>query len=198
MRVSKQAMVEVVAIANIIQVTTLIVSVASMGTFIWQMGRWLNRRADSKAEQLKEQFEQRAVEDKQGREHIANVIRIEADQRDAKLREFSKDIADRMRDAAIKDNTEVLVKLGTLEDRVNLKIERVDNKVMDMLTSLSKRSDLVNGNIANIRADIADLQEDVADTMIKDETPANAKARVRAMRIKRRRIEADRVSQAEG
>jgi len=191
------SMVEVIAVANIIQISTLIISVASIGTFVWKMGLWVNKRTDSKAEQLKQQFEQRAIEDKQGRERIAEVIRIEADQRDAKLREFSKEVADRARDAAIKDNTEVLVKLGTLEDRVNLKIERVDNKVMDMLTSLSKRSDLVNGNIANIRADIADLQEDVAETMIHDETPANAKARIRSMRIKRRRIEADRVAQAE-
>jgi len=190
-------MVEVSYVTNLVNITTLVVSVASIGTFIWQMGRWLNRRADAKAEQLKAQFDQRAIEDKQGRERIAEVIRIEADERDTKLREFSKDVADRARDAAIKDNTELLVKLGTLEDRVNLRIERIDNKVMDMLTSLSKRSDLVNGNIANIRADIADLQEDVAETMIHNETPANAKARVRAMRIKRRRIEADRVAQAE-
>ena len=191
-------MVEVSYVTNLVNITTLLVSAASMGAFIWQMGRWLNRRADTKAEQIKEQLAERAREDKEGRDHITQVIRSEADQRDVKLREFSKDMSDHMRDLAIKDNTDLLIKLGTLEDRVNLRIEKVDNKVMDMLTSLSKRSDLVNGNIANIRADIADLQEDFADAMVKDETPANTKARVRAMRIKRRRIEADRVAQAEG
>jgi len=191
-------MVEVSYVTNLVNITTLLVSAASMGAFIWQMGRWLNRRADTKAEQIKEQLAERAREDKEGRDHITQVIRSEADQRDVKLREFSKDMSDHMRDLAIKDNTDLLIKLGTLEDRVNLRIEKVDNKVMDMLTSLSKRSDLVNGNIANIRADIADLQEDFADAVVKDETPANTKARVRAMRIKRRRIEADRVAQAEG
>src|ERR1051325_3342822 len=191
-------MVEVSYVTNLVNITTLLVSAASMGAFIWQMGRWLNRRADTKAEQIKEQLAERAREDKEGRDHITQVIRSEADQRDVKLREFSKDMSDHMRDLAIKDNTDLLIKLGTLEDRVNLRIEKVDNKVMDMLTSLSKRSDLVNGNIANIRADIADLQEDFADAMVKDETPANTKARIRAMRIKSRKKEADRVAQAEG
>jgi len=190
-------MVEVSYIANLVNITTLVVSVASMGTLIWQMGRWVNKRADIKADQVRQQLEEKAVEDKKGRELIADVIRTEADARDTKIRAFSKDLVDQVKDSSGKENTELLVKLGSLEDRVNARIERVDNKVMDMLTSLSKRSDLVNGNIANIRADIADLQEDFADAMIQDETPSNTKARIRAMRIKRRRIEADRVAQAE-
>jgi hypothetical protein len=192
------SMVEVIAVANIIQVSTLIISVASIGTFVWKMGLWVNKRADIKADQVRQHLDQTAIEDRKGREQIAAVIRTEAEERDTKLRAFSKDLVGQVKDSAEKDNTELLIKLGTLEDRVNTRIEKVDNKVMDMLTSLSKRSDLVNGNIANIRADIADLQEDFAEALYQDETPANTKARTRAMRIKRRRIEADRVAQAEG
>ena len=66
-----------------------------------------------------------------------------------------------------------------------------------MIQGLSKRSDLVNGNIANIRADIADLAEDMADINTENEPPQAAKSRIKAQRLKRRRIEADRVAQAE-
>ncbi len=183
-----------VASYNII---SIIFTVGATAGLVWQMGKWINRRADSKASVLRQRVDDKALEDKTDREGIARTIRAEAEERDKRLREFSTGLVDGMRAAASKDNTDLVLKLGLLEERVNGRIEKVDVKLMEMLTGLTKRSDLVNGNIANIRADIADLQEDIAETSIRDETPANAKARLRAMRIKRRRIEADRVSQAE-
>ena len=183
-----------VASYNII---SIIFTVAATAGLVWQMGRWINRRADSKASVLKQHVDEKAQADKNDREGIAHTIRAEAEERDKKLREFSTGLINDMREAAAKDNTDLIIKVGLLEDRLNGRIEKVDVKLMEMLTGLTKRSDLVNGNIANIRADIADLQEDIAETSIRDETPANAKARLRSMRIKRRRIEADRVAQQE-
>jgi hypothetical protein len=97
------------------------------------------------------------------------------------------------------------------------KVGTVDNKVEKMF----ERANLVNGNVSNIRTDIADLQEDLLELYSADDleyqkedngrdvevdkghgrdsisTRKNRKRTDLARRIKRRQIETDRIDQEE-
>lgn len=186
------------------QIVSIAVSVGTMGVLIFQMGKWINKRADDKALTLKKStediavnikrnMEERAVELNKTAKDVATLIKAEADERDRKLRDYTEH--------GFAENKQMISDLGSklsaLDQKVTERIDKLDTKLMAMIDNLTKRSDMVNGNIANIRTDIADLQEDLAEQSSHTEDPANAKARIRAQRLKRRRIEADRVAQAE-
>lgn len=122
-----------------------------------------------------------------------------------------------VQDAQSKTLDNVVARTQQIEDRT---VETIKNQAIalasqqDMLTGLQKRSDLVNGNIASIRTDVADLSDDLDElyAMIEDRNanPPDSKSairnaelrtysrtRKRSMKEKRRRIEADRIDQSE-
>jgi hypothetical protein len=107
-------------------------------------------------------------------EYVAANIKIESDKNAANLKEVTADIANDIRDEAQK--TAAALKISTDEKErilreytdktlsaLTLKIDTIDTKVMTMLQDLADRSDLVNGNVRNIRNDIIQVQEDIAD-----------------------------------
>ena len=141
---------------------------------------------------MTQQAEKKALAIKEKAEHTAAELKITTDDIRQETKEF------------------------TISANLDLKhlIESVDSKVAVMLTDLRKRADLTNGNVAMIRTDIADLQEDLS--LIQDALPAAVAAtgggsasvadydrnetkrlRDRKRRDRRRQIEADRVSQSE-
>lgn len=186
---------DVISISS--QIVNILFTVGATGALLFQAVRWINKRQDDKAVLLKHQLDEKSAQDKAERDHIASLIKAEAQARDVENARHITESANEIMQKANKDTTELTLKLNLQEERINSRIEKIDNKVMDMLTSLSKRSDLVNGNIANIRTDIADLQDDIAELSINQDSPLNAKVRTRTQKLKRRRIEADRVAQSE-
>lgn len=78
-------------------------------------------------------------------------------------------------------------------------IGEVNSQMTEMIDDLRKRADMTNGNVAAIRTDIADLQEDVLDLFENtDEDDTKEKKRAeRERRERRRKIERDRIAQAE-
>jgi hypothetical protein len=183
---------------------SILVSVVTLSAFMFKIGQWINKRADDKAVGLKKatediainikkNMEERAVELSRTAKEVATLVKVEAEERDDKLRDYTE--------TGFSDNAKLISDLGgrltDLDVKVTERIDKLDLKLMTMINDLGKRSDMVNGNIANIRTDIADLQEDLAEMNIANEDPNNVKTRVRAQRLKRRRIEADRISQSE-
>lgn len=83
-------------------------------------------------------------------------------------------------------------------------LKTMDAKMSGMVEDLRKRADLTNGNVSFIRADIADLQEDMLDLWdtAADGSPHTTFDRGKKMkalerRKRRRKIEADRIAQSE-
>jgi hypothetical protein len=105
-----------------------------------------------------------------------------------------------------------------IDDKLSAKIDEVKQDTLRMLEGLADRSDLVNGNIANIRNDIVQLQEDIIELYSADDIerqrdtnrseldPGNGRDSLSARknrkrmelerRNKRRDIKDDEVSQA--
>ena len=78
-------------------------------------------------------------------------------------------------------------------------IESIDEKVTMMLADLRKRVDLTNGNVAMIRTEIADLQEDIQslydiNSGDGEDFKQRKREQERTRRQRRRKIEVDRVS----
>jgi hypothetical protein len=140
-------------LSSISPVITTILGVATLAGIMYNVGRWINNKAELKAASVKAETIARAQE----------------------VKDFNKRNI----------------------DSIEKQIVSVDEKLIQMVDDLTRRSDLVNGNIANIRTDIADLQEDLMDLTGEDEGQENTKNRIRAAKLKRRRIESDRVSQQE-
>jgi hypothetical protein len=111
-----------------------------------------DEKADDKAKMLKEQTDERARQIKEDVERTA-ILMKEYNERTAEaLKKVTTDTAISLADY----NTRV-------EEKLMVKIDKVDEKQSTMLEDLSDRSDLVNGNVANIRNDITDLQEDIIE-----------------------------------
>lgn len=217
----------------ILNVITLIVTVGSIGTLVWQSGKWITKRADKKNEELKEQSraiaetmkeaaDQRTYEVKQTTQAVLDTMKIESAQRDIKLRDYVANLADEYRQVNAKHINELEVKLALSQEELNKRMDTHERqteaqiKTMDhnyikgmeeirtilqarsaLLDELQKQSQYVNGNIASIRSDIADLQEDLLDVISKDDPPQTTRERIKANRLKRRRIESDRILQDE-
>lgn len=165
-------MVEEVAVEfGFSQITTILSTVAIIGGLLFTTARWLEQKADRKAERVKEIAEKTALDLKTIAEKTVSDTRIYSEKR---------------------------------YDELTQKVGSIDIKVVELLSDLRKRADLTNGNVALIRTEIADLQDDIA--MIQDILPTNAdtvkqsdmkKLRDRKRRNRRRDIEKDRVEQSE-
>lgn len=108
-------------------------------------------------------------------------------------------LIDEMRRHVDLKNTELLIKIGAMTDslkeldgkikHVSESVQHVDSKQMDMrknqeimISSLQKRADLVNGNVAAIRNDIVDIHDEVDNLYSKLDNPSD-----RAMQQRKRR-----------
>ena len=189
-------------------IMTVVLSVGSIGALIWQLGRGINKRADIKAEQLKIQTDSiatdvknqnllRASEIKETTNIVLEKIKSESTEREMKLRDYLVKLADDYRQTNAKHISEVESNVGQKQTDLEGRINEVNVKMTSVLEALGKRTDMINGNIASIRTDIADLQEDLSQVIDKDESPQTSRERAKMQRLKRRRIEADRVAQSE-
>lgn len=123
------------------------------------------------------------------------AIRVKAEAKETAdaLQKVLEDTASDVKEYTDKRNNEMLVK-----------ISEVDKKVMEMLSDLTVRANLTNGNVALIRTEISDLQDDILtiqDTMPCDGNEVKStdmrRLRDRRRKNKRRDIERDRVAQSE-
>ena len=189
-------------------IMTVVLSVGSIGALIWQLGRGINKRADIKAEQLKIQTDSiatdvknqnllRASEITKETNIVLEKIKSESTEREMKLRDYLVKLADDYRQTNAKHISEVESNVGQKQTELDGRINEVNVKMTSVLEALGKRTDMINGNIASIRTDIADLQEDLSQVIDKDESPQTSRERAKMQRLKRRRIEADRVAQSE-
>lgn len=210
--------------------------IAVLAGYMWQLLKGVNNRNEArdlkKEEALKKTTEDNAAHLKKATEDIADNIKEQAEERASELKTATQEIADRIKREA--DTREVLVRSYTDKtmDGLKAQIADVDRKVMETLSKqqdmlsqqqsllggLTKRSDMVNGNIANIRGDLIEIDDAVDELYTKirqmdnnnndnnnsrkrspihDEEDAYDRARKRNMREKRKRIDADRIAQSE-
>lgn len=166
-------------------VISILIGVGTLGGFIYKMGAWINKKAETKAAILKEVTEKKADE----------------------LRKYAEEVAKEVRDINEKQIADLQKRLDGLEDKID---------------KVFQRADLVNGNVSNIRTDIADLQEDLLELYSADDieyeqnedsgrhievdkgrgrdSVSSRKNRKRVdlnRRLKRRKIESDRIEQSE-
>jgi hypothetical protein len=119
--------------------------------------------------------------------------------------------------ALLKKTEDVAAALKEYTDRrhedVLTGIDEMQNRLGGIISDLRDRADLTNGNVSNIRTDIADLQEDLLELwesqlslsksestpapQTQIETIADKKRQALERRKKRRQIEVDRVQQNE-
>lgn len=131
------------------------------------------------------------------------------------IKEFEKKFEDQSSKVAdeIKHEKEIAHKQMMLEIKENIltshndlgkKIDEVNNKQLEMkrnqesmIGNLQNRADMVNGNVAVIRDEILDLQEDLDDLYERMDTPTptEKRERKRKRRKKRQEIATDAQSQ---
>jgi uncharacterized phage infection (PIP) family protein YhgE len=193
-------MVEVDILA---QLSTIMTIVLVLGGAIFGGIRWLNQQGDKKVAKAKEEADKTANELKELTEHVAIQIKTEAEETARDVKDLTERIAKEMKTSSDLVNKELVSK-----------IEQVDKRVTEMLGDLRKRADLTNGNVATIRTEIQDLNDDLQELYDRvPESPLIAaedgngaalqarlkrtKEREKKQRLKRRKIEADRVEQSE-
>jgi hypothetical protein len=137
-------------------VISILAGLGGLGAYIQNALAGVKKRADEKADEkakmLKEQTDERAHQIKEDVERTATL-----------LKEYNERTAETLKKVAL-DTAQSLAEYNTkIEEKLMVKIDKVDDKQSTMLKDLSMRSDLVNGNVANIRNDITDLQEDIIE-----------------------------------
>jgi hypothetical protein len=137
-------------------VISILAGLGGLGAYIQNALSSVKKRADEKADEkakmLKEQTDERARQIKEDVERTALLMKEYNERTADALKKVTADTAISLADY----NTQV-------EEKLMVKIDKVDDKQSTMLKDLSMRSDLVNGNVANIRNDITDLQEDIIE-----------------------------------
>lgn len=164
-----------------------------------------------KAEKLKQDDEKKARDLKEMTEKIAADVkgRVEATkestlQSAVELKRATEKIAEELKQST----ANILMTSKTYTESTNkeiiARIGIIDNRVMTMLSDLRKRAELTNGNVATLRTDIADLQEQIEELFedkgkSEDEIRDLKKEREKKKRQRQRRkeIDADRIAQSE-
>lgn len=142
-------------------IITFLIGLAALGGFIWRAIQWMNQQQnikeatrlkieEEKAKVIKQEIEERARDLKRDQADTAEDVKRDVEAKAAVIKE---EIAATAR--VLKEHTE------RMNEQVRLAIKEVDEKVMRMLSDLSKRADMTNGNVKMIRSEIADVQDDV-------------------------------------
>jgi hypothetical protein len=153
----------------------IVSTTAIIGGFLWKSVQYINQQHTLREERTKKELEERAAKLKQETEEKAAIVK-----------KAIEDKAEEVKNELCKEN-----------DRLMDAIDSIKVSVED----LKKRDDLTNGNVADIRNDIADLQEELQE--LYESTPHMAASDVvknsRTKRLKRREkrkiIEANRIAQ---
>lgn len=146
-----------------------------------------------KAKELKEDDERKARNLKDMTEKIAEEVKNRAEEVAKELEESTANILQKSKEYTEKTNRDIIAR-----------IEVIDTKVMSMLSDLRKRAELTNGNVATLRNDIADLQDQMED-LFEDRGKSDSEVRdlqaqrdqKRKRRQRRRQIDSDRIAQSE-
>lgn len=183
------------------QVSTIATTVVLVGGLIFGAIRWLNAQSDKKVAKAKQEAETTATELKGLTAHVAEQIKKEAEETAEDVKALTERIAAEMKETSEAVNKEIMGR-----------IEQVDKRVMEMLSDLRRRADLTNGNVAVIRTEIADMNDDLQELyeQIPDSSQTavgngsgnaerlkRTREREKKQRLKRRKIEQDRVEQSE-
>ena len=115
-------MVDVDAFNLTYQITAILLTVGSIGGLIWQLGRWINSRAEVKAKTLqdtteriamdiKHGAEERAINVKETTQQVLEKMKDEATERDVKIREYVTNLAEQYREVNAKHITDLEAKV---------------------------------------------------------------------------------------
>lgn len=154
---------------------------------------------------------------------IAGLVALGAyiEQAISKLRKRQEEIAIQKAEMLKKSTEDIAKGIKEANEKQILELRQKLSDFDEKLEKTYQRADLVNGNVSNIRTDIADLQEDILELYSSDDIEyeqdengrhaqldrgrgrdavsarKNRKRTELNRRIKRRQIETDRVSQSE-
>lgn len=180
---------------------------AIIGGFIWRMVVSINKKNDAKAAVIKKDVEERARMLKEDNEQKAKAVqdaiasratdlKMILDKQNNDLRIDLVNRADLLRDKLELDNKNFKEHYDKENMMLSSKITNLDEILKDMFDELKTRADMTNGNVASIRGDISDLQEDFSQmyrVLYPDES--DVRERNLKMRERRKQIEADRKTQ---
>jgi hypothetical protein len=142
-------------------IVAFFIGLGGLGTFIWNMVKGYNKRQDEKEIDRQKAEDAKAVVLKKDIEDRANRIKADAEDQAEGVKKEVEGRAVLIK-AEIATTAELLKHHNQLLiDNVLVKIREVDEKVMKMLSDLTTRADMTNGNVKNIRSEIADVQDDV-------------------------------------
>jgi hypothetical protein len=154
---------------------------------------WNSQQIKKKEMQRKHDEEGNARELKEANERIAVEVKNRAERIAEDLKNSTSNILMTSKTYTENTNKEIIQR-----------IEAIDRKVMEMLNDLRKRADLTNGNVATLRTDIADLQEQMEELFedrnkSADERKMSEQIREKRkkQRTRRREIDANRIAQSE-
>jgi hypothetical protein len=142
-------------------IVAFFIGLAGLGTFIWNIIKGYSKRQDEKEKEQQIEEDKKAAIIKKDIEDRAERIRCDAE---LNANNIKKEVEGR----AILVKEEISITASNLRqhnqiliDNVLQRIKEVDEKVMKMLSDLTTRADMTNGNVRNIRSEIADVQDDV-------------------------------------
>jgi hypothetical protein len=144
-------------------IISIIIGVGTLGGFMYKIGDWINKKAELKATLLKASNDTIAFNLKQQNENTAANLKIVTESVADGVKHQAESTAENLKRVTV--DQERVVKEYTDKTVISLKsmLDIVDEKVMTMLQDLANRSDMVDGNVGNIRKDISELQEDIID-----------------------------------
>ena len=142
-------------------IVAFFIGLAGLGTFVWNIIKGYSKRQDEKeAERLKIE-EAKALVIKKDIEDRAEKIRHDAENNAENIKKEVEGRAILVKEEISITATNLRQHNQILIDNVLARIKEVDEKVMKMLSDLTTRADMTNGNVRNIRSEIADVQDDV-------------------------------------
>jgi hypothetical protein len=172
-------------VADVGPIIVIIVGIAGLGGYMYKIGKWINEKAEEKAEVLKKQTEEYARNLRKQTEEYATNLKANQELIAAAISKIALDTATSVAKVAtdtaytLKQNNEsiatdlkqhneriaVSLKDNNEHTTITLKglLTESTDKLNELLSNLRERADLTNGNVAAIRTDVQDLKEDLQE-----------------------------------
>lgn len=173
---------------------TFITVIVILTPFIVLVLNWYNTSQSKKRDLERKQDEEKSAREvKESDERIAAEVKTRAERIAEELKRSTADILMTSKTYTESTNKEIIDKIAS-----------IDKKVMEMLNDLRKRADLTNGNVATLRSDIADLQEQMEELFEDRDKNSDERRELQVQREKkkkqrerRREIDRNRIAQSE-
>lgn len=142
---------------------TVILGLAGLGGFIWNMIKGYNKRQTEIANDRKIEDEKKEAIIKKDLEIRGEQIRKDAIEQAAGVKKEVESTARTIKSDLETTASNLREHNSAMNDLLKTAIREVDDKVMKMLKDLSDRANLTNGNVGLIRNEVQDVKEDVQD-----------------------------------